>query len=168
MKDGDAAEGLQQRPFRLRQVWESERLDLLLRISLGVLFVYASLDKLLHPLEFARLTAAYQILPEVLIAPLAALIPPLELLCGFLLVFGVWPVASLLWVGVLLGVFLLAVTQAYLRGLNIDCGCFSTGGEAEPVGLLTIIRDLILLGLWFKVFSRFWLRERNIVKGVLQ
>jgi putative oxidoreductase len=44
----------------------------------------------------------------------------------------------------LLVVFTLAVTQAVVRGINVDCGCFG-GAASGPVTGWTIARDVGLL-----------------------
>jgi hypothetical protein len=42
-------------------------------------------------------------------------------------------------------IFIIAISQAWARGLNIDCGCFGGGGAVEPGQtkyLQEILRDL--------------------------
>lgn len=118
------------------------------RILLGAIFIYASIDKLQHPLEFARIIDAYRILPEKLVIFVAVILPFLELICGVLLIAGVWVVPSLTWIGLLLIVFLAGIVQAYFRGLAIDCGCFSVTGGKSGISAWTILRDILILLLW--------------------
>ena len=136
----------------LKRILESVWIVRLARILLGALFIYASIDKLRHPLEFARIIAAYQILPNKAAAVLAAVLPFLELICGILLIVGVWVVPALTWTGVLLLTFLFGVVQAYARGLAIDCGCFSVGGGSSAITAWTIVRDVLFLLVWARVF----------------
>jgi hypothetical protein len=47
-------------------------------------------------------------------------------------------------------VFIIAIAQAWARGLNIDCGCFGGGGAVEPGQtkyLQEILRDFVLVFL---------------------
>jgi uncharacterized membrane protein YphA (DoxX/SURF4 family) len=112
-------------------------------------FIYASVDKILHPLAFAEAVHRYQILPDPLINITALVLPYLELILGLLLVLGIWLPASALLVNLLLAVFLGAIVFNVARGLDIDCGCFSTGTESFTAGCmcLDVIRDGVFLGL---------------------
>ena len=66
------------------------RLFLLVRLALGVVFVAASIAKIANPSAFAELVADYQILPKILVNPVAVFLPWMELLIGFLLITGLW------------------------------------------------------------------------------
>jgi uncharacterized membrane protein YphA (DoxX/SURF4 family) len=134
---------------------------LLLRLFLGGVFVYASWDKLFHPLEFARAMVGYQILPERVIGLAATTLPFLELICGILLLLGIWPMATLSCLGMMLVVFLAAIGQAAFRGLSIDCGCFTVEGKGAPLGWFTVLRDLALFLVWAIVFFAYWKRQRS-------
>jgi putative oxidoreductase len=111
----------------------------LLEIVLGVLFGYAGYLKLLHTDEFAEAVLAYRLLPPGLVGVGAAVLPWLELAAGIFLVLGLKRRSCLLLLGVLSGVFLLAMLITLARGLQIDCGCglfFS-----RQVGLAPILED---------------------------
>jgi hypothetical protein len=50
---------------------------------------------------------------------------------------------SAFWIAVMLLVFIIALSSALARGLDINCGCFSVeGGHGVDVGLL--VRDIIM------------------------
>jgi uncharacterized membrane protein YphA (DoxX/SURF4 family) len=148
------------------RLFDSDWLHLSARLLLGSIFIYASWDKLFHPLEFARIIAAYQILPERVVGLVAAVLPFLELICGILLITGFWPLPCLLCVGSLLIIFMAALIQASLRGLAIDCGCFVTSGANDKAGLKTILRDSIILLLWMKLFWYYRSREIPLRKEI--
>jgi len=56
-------------------------------------------------------------------------LPWLELVCGLSLLTGFWPESTLGVILLLMAVFLAATGQAWVRGLEIDCGCFGTAIE---------------------------------------
>jgi putative oxidoreductase len=104
------------------------RLKKLVRWTLGALLVWAALSKIANLQDFYINIAAYQLpLPGALLRLAAMTLPWLELLCGLLLLAGVWTRAALVWAMVLFGVFVLATGQAWARGLQISCGCFNLG-----------------------------------------
>ena len=119
-------------------------LAILFRLGLGGLLVVAGALKLRDPAGFAVEIANYQLLPAL--APyLAAALPMTEIVLGLgLLLFPrAWRRPATIGVGLLSLTFALAVASAYLRGINIACGCFGGGGDA--IGPLTLLRNLGLL-----------------------
>ena len=125
--------------------WLSMRwLSLVCRLVVGGVFIWASLDKLAHPAEFAKAIHHYRIVPYALLHPAALLLPMVEAVAGIALVIG-WQRrgAALACAGMLL-VFLVAIGSALVRGLDISCGCFNTDG-GHAVGLDLFWRDLLLL-----------------------
>jgi uncharacterized membrane protein YphA (DoxX/SURF4 family) len=119
-------------------------LSLLCRVGVGGVFIYAAIDKLLHPGAFATAISHYRLVPYALLHVSAMLLPMVEAVAGLALVIGWQRRGAALICGVLLVVFLAAIASALSRGLDISCGCFNTdGGHAVGVGLLW--RDLLLL-----------------------
>lgn len=116
---------------------------ILLRVVLGVVFLYAAYTKLRQPwLLFAMSIDAYQMLPSWAVFTVARTLPWLELVFGLLLVTGRFlryaaPAVSVLLIG-----FYAAMLRAYHGGAGIDCGCFGVG---EAVSMLTLTRDGIML-----------------------
>lgn len=143
-------------------VWQSRRLFLWLfhicRLLLGLVFVYASYDKILHPQAFALAVFNYQIVPDVAVNLIALILPWLELLLGLCLVFGVWlPGATIAGNGLLV-FFLGALVFNQIRGLDIHCGCFSTEIQEGPAGVGTVLRDLgfLAMSLYLLLFIFFY------------
>ena len=60
------------------------------RLVVGMVFVYASLDKIAHPDQFARAVYYYRLLPLPLLHPFALILPWVELVCGLALLLGVF------------------------------------------------------------------------------
>jgi putative oxidoreductase len=118
---------------------------IVVRIVLGLVFVYAGVLKILDPVAFAGSVAAYKILPYGLNYLVAAVLPWVETICGLLLVAGYRVKAAACIILVMNLVFMVALASTILRGLDIDCGCFKQGGEKTPAWL-AILRDVLFLG----------------------
>ncbi len=125
------------------------RLHVLLRFALGAIFLAGSWDKLLHPAEFAAIIADYRVLSEALVNPAAVLLPWLELVLGLLLVAGRLADGALWLSNLLLWAFWLSLLSARLRGLDVDCGCFSVSAQGGGHMTWYLVRDglLVVLGL---------------------
>lgn len=117
---------------------------LLCRLVVGGVFIYASLDKLQHPAAFAQVIHNYRMVPYSLLHSSAVLLPVVEFVVGLALVLGVQRRGAALLSGLLLVVFMVGITTALIRGLDISCGCFNTDG-GHGVGLSLLFRDAILL-----------------------
>jgi len=118
------------------------------RLILGFVFIYASIDKILHPGQFAELIHNYQILPDLLINPTAIILPWLELILGVFLLIGIWLPGTVFLTNLLLAVFLGAMVFNLARGLDIHCGCFSTTlemGDAAAPMVWYVIRDSLFI-----------------------
>lgn len=132
------------------------RLHLVLRLLLGGLFVYASLDKIAQPAAFARIVYQWQIGGPVASNLVAVTLPWLELLAGLLLIAGAWKREAALVIALLLVVFLGAAGSVLARGIDVeDCGCTSVARTETPaswppawtrgVGWFLVSRNLLLL-----------------------
>lgn len=120
---------------------------LLLRLTLGGVFIYAGVLKIADPQAFADSIVTFSMLPKETINLLALTLPPFEILLGILLVGG-WKLRSASFaIAILCFVFAVALVQAIIRGLEVDCGCFG-GGDPSPLGVwLSLGRDLALFGI---------------------
>jgi putative oxidoreductase len=132
----------------LGNVWLQRGLALLL----GGVFVFASLDKIWWPERFARILYHYQVIgPSAVLPPIlpnlfAVALPWVELLAGLALIFGLWRREVSLLTGIMLLVFIAAVSSTLWRGIDIEnCGCFSLDAHGRTAGLRLILQDLGLL-----------------------
>lgn len=120
--------------------------QLILRLIVGGVFVYASIDKVMNQEAFARAIYNYKFLPDVFINVFAIIMPCLELIAGIMLIFGVFKKGSSFIISFLLIIFLISLTQAYVRGLDISCGCFSLETVSQKSDImLRIVEDIFLL-----------------------
>ncbi len=127
------------RPHRL--------LTLSARFILGGVFVYASFDKILHPAAFAEAVYNYQILPDGLINLTAIVLPCLELVLGIFLIINFWMLGTVVMSNLILMTFIGALLFNMARGLNINCGCFSTTAVESSMNILTVLRDTSFLAV---------------------
>lgn len=115
------------------------------RSVLGGMFVYASIDKILHPEQFAAILYNFHLLPNFLITIFAIVLPWFELISGVLLIAGIYPRTNAILQGLLLIVFIGALGINLIRGVDINCGCTSTDPSKTSNLLGMIIRDILLL-----------------------
>jgi putative oxidoreductase len=100
------------------------RLCLILRWTLGVVFIWAAISKLTDPLGFFMDLLGYRLpLPDSLLRVVAATLPWLECLLGLLLLAGLWLRWAICGVLLLCSAFVLCTGQAWVRGLDFSCGC---------------------------------------------
>jgi uncharacterized membrane protein YphA (DoxX/SURF4 family) len=117
---------------------------LLLRVLLAFIFIFAAIEKIAVPENFALSIANYKLLPAGSINILAIILPWIELISGLLLLFGISVKENSTVITFLLIVFTIAILISLFRGLNIDCGCFGTTYGAQ-IGLLKISENILLI-----------------------
>lgn len=95
---------------------------------------------------FAKAVKNYDMLPLSLVNFFAIVIPMMELVAGLMLIFGIYKKGSAMTITVLLLLFLVALIQAAIRGLDINCGCFSvTDTSTKSDLIIRIVEDVFLL-----------------------
>ena len=128
---------------------------LIARLILGAVFIYASLDKIAHPAEFAKAIGNYHVVPFGLENLMALALPWLELITGICLIAGIMVDGATIMVILMNIVFIFAISQALARGISIECGCFSVTTEGgDNIGIQTILRDIGYLVLAAVVWYR--------------
>ncbi|NTV06901.1 MAG: DoxX family membrane protein [Chlorobiaceae bacterium] len=118
-----------------------------LRLLLGALFILSGFEKLLDLKYFALVIAEYQILPSMLIPAAALFFSLCELLCGIMLLLDLYSrVSSSIMLG-MMAIFIAAITNNVIRGIEHDCGCFEFlaqwYGLKEDIGIVSIVRDIL-------------------------
>jgi uncharacterized membrane protein YphA (DoxX/SURF4 family) len=131
----------------MKKLLNNPYLVLLVRTFIGLLFIVSSLEKIVDPASFALSIANYKMIPEWLGIFAATMVPWLELLCGFSVLFGALTRGSTLLLSAMLVVFTLAVLIALARGLDISCGCFTQDPTAGKIGWLKVIQNTTLIAL---------------------
>jgi len=130
---------------------------LLLRIALGGLFIFSSCDKLVDPNAFAVAIRGYELAPLALSNLLAIFVAWSEFVAGILLILGVCTRKAAAALFLLLLMFTVAITSTIVRGLAVDCGCFSNDG-GSTTGWSLIVRNLFLMAgtLIVMLYDRGW------------
>jgi len=132
------------------------------RLILAGIFIYASLDKIAHPAAFAKDVYNYQILPDALINLAALVLPWLEMFLGLCLLAGIWLPGAVLTVNGLLIVFLAAHVFNLSRGLDVNCGCFSTGSDTPAMSAgWYLLRDVGFLAVGIFLFYAVFVHRRR-------
>jgi uncharacterized membrane protein YphA (DoxX/SURF4 family) len=106
------------------------RIVLVLRVALGLVFLAAGGLKVGHADVFASEIAGFQLLPHPLIAPLALLLPFLELMIGVYLIVGLFTRFAAWFAAAEMAVFAVAIASAVLRGISTSCGCFGPSDKS--------------------------------------
>ena len=150
----------------------SLNLPLIFRVILGIIFIYASYDKILDPAGFSKNIHNFHITDNLVwVENLVALILPwLELIIGVFLIFGVFLEGS---TSITIGLyifFIFILSQAVFRGIDVHCGCFKTEADAGVTDLrMELIKhigeDILLLGMAFviKYKNKLFLSNKEIV-----
>ena len=123
---------------------------LIFRITLGLLFIYASVDKILYPTSFADSVSSYQVIPRPLLNIVAIIFPWCELVAGLFLLNGFKTRSSNIIIFLMLCLFNILIISVLARGLQIDCGCFSSG--SDPIGIPKLLEDYGYLLMSLAIF----------------
>jgi len=126
---------------------------LIARLTLGGVLLAAGWLKVFTPAKSQMAVRAYEVLPISVANFFGIALPWFEVGLGVLLILGIAVRLSAALGGALMALFIAAISQAWARGLSIDCGCFGGGGTVAPGQtkyLSEILRDtgLALLALY--------------------
>ena len=136
------------------------------------MFIYASYSKILDPASFSKNIHNFHTTDNFIwVENLVALILPwLELIVGVFLVFGVFlKGATSLTIGMLI-LFIIILSQAVFRGIDVHCGCFKTEADAGTTDfrielIKRIVEDFVYLGMAIVIQMRdkFTLANKDVV-----
>ncbi len=132
------------------RILTGQGLNLVLRLLLGGMFVFAAWDKVMHPQQFAISVRAYQIVPLNFSNLFALALPWSELVAGTLLIVGFLTRKAAGAAFVMLTMFIVAIATVIVRGMVIDCGCFGSE-NGSSTGPILIARNIALMTAAFLV-----------------
>ncbi|MDR0534329.1 MAG: hypothetical protein LBH01_10295 [Verrucomicrobiales bacterium] len=120
----------------------------LLTALVSLVFIVAGMSKFASPENLVAQLHALRLPVAGLFPWLALWLPILEILLGVALWFKNWRTAA--WLGILplTILFSLVITWAWLRGLNVSCGCF---GDVLHFSMpAALLRNVVILavGSW--------------------
>lgn len=136
-----------------------EWIGLVCRLVLGGVILWASWSKLTDPYGSVATVRAYQLLPEPWPKLFGYGLPIVEALVGLTLIVGlIIRVSSFFAIG-LMAMFIFGIASVWIRGIEINCGCFGNGGydpNASDKYPWEIARDvgLMALGGWLLIWPR--------------
>jgi uncharacterized membrane protein YphA (DoxX/SURF4 family) len=105
-------------------------LTLVSRFVLGSIFVLSGTAKLGSTSTFADSIRSYEVgLPDAVVTAMATVLPIVELGIGVWLLAGLFTRFAAAVAGGMMVVFMIAIGQAWARGIEADCGCFAGGGS---------------------------------------
>lgn len=136
--------------------WQSLRqndyLYLVVRLFVGIIFIYASIDKIADPGQFARIVYNYHMVPGALINIFALILPWLEMVCGISLILGIYKEGSVVIFNLMVLAFIIGISVNIYRGIDLECGCFTVSSKARGSAINLLIRDIGLLVLTIYLF----------------
>ena len=129
------------------------------RLGLALVWLVSGTIKASNQLQTTVAVHAYQLLPGAVADVVAGVLPWFELALGVLLLVGLGVRQVAITSAMVLLAFMFGVTQAWARGLAIDCGCFGGGGAVTPDQTsygTELLRDtgFLILAVWLVVRPR--------------
>lgn len=131
-------------------------LILIARLLLAVAFILAALPKIQDPVAFAASVDGFRVVSGPLTVWVALFLPWLELVIGLGLLAPQLRLGSGFIIATLLIAFMGLHLSAWVRGLDINCGCFGpeTGDAEAPNYIWLLGRNFALLLATIIVFRR--------------
>jgi len=124
---------------------------LLGRIALGLMFIFASFYKIIHPAAFVQAVMEFKLLPPFMVNAFSLILPWLEFICGIFLLLGLLTGGSILIINLLIIMFLFAIGSALIRGIDMGCGCFPPWID-QKITTRLFLRDLLIFLVALQVF----------------
>lgn len=123
------------------------------RFGMAGIWLWAGFSKLGNQMGVAQSVLAYEMFTPEVANFIALVLPPLEIAAGLMLLLGVFlrPTAKV--TAFVLALFTIGLVQAWVRGLAINCGCFSVNindtGDTMTY-LWAVLRDIgfLIASLW--------------------
>lgn len=124
-----------------------------LRVGLALVLGVAAIQKLGNPIAFSENIRGFRLVGDPWAAWIAMGLPVLELLVALLLLLGRWCYrGAILMAAAMFLLFGAVILSAWIRGLDIACGCFGVSGVTGEFGkhlLLWVFPPLVMsIFLW--------------------
>jgi putative oxidoreductase len=122
------------------------RIERLVPIVLGAVFLAAGILKILDPHAFAVSIARLRIVPMALVGPVAILLPWIEIVGALALFQPKLRDAALKLLLGMLGLFTIVLAIGLARG-GASCGCFGTADSVFNRPEVALVRNALLIAL---------------------
>jgi uncharacterized membrane protein YphA (DoxX/SURF4 family) len=120
------------------------------RLGLAGLFFWSGIAKTLDPAAFLASIEGFQILPYSWAWLVSITLPYLEITTALALVSGGnWTRAGAFVSGAMMAGFIGGIASAWIRGLEINCGCFGQSAEPSNYPWLLTRNTLLILAAGF-------------------
>lgn len=117
----------------------------IIRLFLGIIFLVSFIGKANEPRRFATTLAAFKLIPNAWVQPVALTLMSLESVVAILLIIGWQTRGAAILCGFLLVIFTFAISLSLLRGqTDLECGCFGAI-HSQKINLKLINRNISLL-----------------------
>lgn len=124
------------------------------RMILAAVWIWSGVTKIGNKVETVQSIEGYEIFTTQWSMYLAEIIVPAEIAGGLLLILGAFPMFAGWTSALVLMLFVIGISQAWARGLVIDCGCFGDVQMTDDVVknyAIAIVRDIVLIAMSFAV-----------------
>jgi uncharacterized membrane protein YphA (DoxX/SURF4 family) len=143
-------------------------IGVLARLIIGGVDLAAGIAKFPDPAANVRQVRAFDLLPEAVVPAVGHALPTIEIIMGCVLIVGLLTRAFAVIGALFFIAFIIGITAAWVRGLEINCGCFgSQGVPANPHRqyAIDIARDigLLLCCGWLIIWPRTRLALDNLL-----
>lgn len=152
----------------MRRLIDNDWLTALIRLFIGVVFIYAAYYKITDPYTFAKSIWYYHLVPGDGINLMALILPWVELLCGLALILGLFYNGAVVLVNLMMVMFILALGSTIVRGIDIECGCFKASTASGDAAWESLALDLFLIVFTLQLLlsrSRRWLLSSSPLKN---
>lgn len=117
-------------------------ITIVMATSLALLFLLAARHKISAHRRFEAQLAAYRILPEPMVSPVARVLPWIEIAVAISLLFAITRPLGAVIAAALLSLYAMAMAINLSRGRSqIDCGC---GDTPQALSGLLLLRNVVL------------------------
>jgi thioredoxin 1 len=160
------------RPLSTEPRSVSHPIQIVLRVLLAGIFLYAAVPKLLHPDQFAENLLDYALLPVQWVNLVAIWLPTFELVVGLMLLSGLWLRAGALSMMGMGAIFLGGLVWVQSGPTPLPCSCFSTDPGAEPRTWFSLWQEAVIVLLAAALWVSHWphtgeppihMRKRQII-----
>ena len=110
---------------KIKKIVYNPKLQLALRIILGMFFILSAFAKIYDPFTFGKALKAYAFLPQSWIAPLTLIIPYAVFILGMALLIKLYEKPTLLLLIAMMLLFTAVSAYRYYTDDVSDCGCYA-------------------------------------------